>query len=137
MSWTANLLNNDWKFSFPNGFVIMFATCFDSRIELMIIFPSEILSRTKWQLISMCCVRSWTTRLAAMLSEASLSRKRLCNQVNLQQTAAMERYSEERETTFYSLLFQQFKESPKKRQESVVDLWVIEDLSQISIAISF
>lgn len=96
--------------------------------------PSLILSRTKWQSISMCLVRSWNTGLFAMWIADTLSQKswatashfipksckRYWKKVMSLLALAMERYSavaEERETTCCFFDFQEIRESPKSIQK--------------------
>jgi hypothetical protein len=57
------------KISFPNGLVNTSASWFVKATCLVSIEPSCILSRIKWQFISIWLVLSWKTGLAAVLSQ--------------------------------------------------------------------
>ena len=130
------------KISFPNGLVNTSASWFAEATNLVVIDPSCILSRMKWQSISICLVLSWKTGLAVICKVALLSQ---CNNVgfecnihksfnnehnqdNSQQVPVIARYSastEESDTVFCLFVHQEISEDPKKTQYPVVDLLVI------------
>lgn len=103
--------------------------------------PSLTRSRTRWQSISICLVRSWKTGLDAIWIAAWLSQNRRagweqgkCNSERSRRiqgsslaVAAKARYStsaEDREIVVCFLAFQDIDESPRKMQKPVVDFRV-------------
>jgi hypothetical protein len=101
--------------------------------------------RVKWQSISMCLVRSWKTEWWAIWiefwlsqyigvgweSETLISASNQRNQIISSVVDVITRYSvlvEDWETVNYFLLFQEIRESSKKIQKPVTDLWSVRSL---------
>ena len=125
-------------------------------VEICSVFklPDCTFSRTKWQSISMCFVRSWNTRFAAIWRAAWLSQQRIAgfewltpssfsnerSQVSSQVAFAIDLYSasaDDLETVCCFFDFQEIKESPRNTQKPLTDLLLSRQPAQSESAKAF
>ena len=124
-----NLRRRNWNWVRPRAFVNMTVSWSVVGTWIVIKSPNWIRSRTKWQSISICLVRSWKTGLAEMWRADWLSQRssigwprwtpkdvrRLRSQTSSLVVIAMARYSasaEERETVVCFFVFQEIGHPP-------------------------
>ena len=127
-------INSYWRW--PNAFVKMSASCSLDGTKMGWICPATISSRTQWQSISMCFVRSWNTGFWDMCKAAWMSQwrdidcewdtprleRRLFNHVNSHVVSAIDRYSasaDKRDTVCCFFVFQETGEPPRNTNQPV------------------
>ena len=142
---TPNLERGEENWTKPSGLVKMSASWREDETCKVLSKLAWILSQMKWQSTLICFFLSWNTRLAAIWRAAWLSQKsteavgcgmqrswsKAKSQVSPQVATAIALYSaEERETTVCFFDLHDIKESPKKKQNPIMDLRVSGQLDQ-------